>query len=112
MENIPSIPFGIDFQKPVVKLVCGDLFAGLLTASGEVFTWGWNVFGQLGMKDCSIGVLLNPTKVEFGHSNERIIDLACGFNNSIALNENKKVYVWGRRMGYYPPFEFSLRGIE
>jgi alpha-tubulin suppressor-like RCC1 family protein len=45
LENIPSVPFGLSFQKPVVKIICGDLFAGLLTAQGEVFTWGWNVFG-------------------------------------------------------------------
>ena len=89
LDNIPSIPFGLDFQKPVAKVICGDLFAGLLTAQGEVFTWGWNVFGQLGLKDSSIGVVLQPTKVDFGSSRDKIIDLACGFNNCIALNENK-----------------------
>jgi alpha-tubulin suppressor-like RCC1 family protein len=95
-----------------VKIICGDLFAGLLTAQGEVFTWGWNVFGQLGLKDSVIGVVLQPTKVQFGSSKERIIDLACGFNNCIALNDSKQAYVWGKRMGVYPSYEFNLRGIE
>jgi alpha-tubulin suppressor-like RCC1 family protein len=111
LDNIPSLPFALDFQKPVAKIICGDLFAGLLTAQGEVFTWGWNVFGQLGLKDTIIGVVLNPTKVDIGNK-ERIIDIASGFNNCIALTEKKQVYVWGKRMGIYPPFDFDLRGIE
>ena len=45
LETIPSIPYGLDFNIPVAKVVCGDLFAGALTAQGEVYTWGWNVFG-------------------------------------------------------------------
>lgn len=32
LDTIPSIPFGLDFNKPVAKIICGDLFAGLLTA--------------------------------------------------------------------------------
>ena len=86
LDTIPSIPFSIDFTKPVSKIICGDLFAGILTAQGEVFTWGWNVYGQLGLKDTSIGVALNPTKVDFSH-NDKIMDIACGFNNCIALTD-------------------------
>lgn len=54
LQDIPSIPFQVDFNIPVVKVTCGDLFAGLLTAEGEVFTWGYNLHGQLGLKDSSI----------------------------------------------------------
>lgn len=42
LEDIPSLPFSIDFMIPVVKLTCGDCFAGILTAEGQVFTWGYN----------------------------------------------------------------------
>jgi len=55
---------------------------------------------------------LEPRRVDFATAKEKIIDLACGFNSCIALNENKQVYVWGKKMGIYPPFEFNLRGIE
>lgn len=40
------------------------------------------------------------------------MDIACGFNHCIALTDTQQVYVWGKRMGLYPQFEFSLRGIE
>ena len=42
LDTIPSIPFGIDFRIPASKVICGDLFAGVLTTMGDVFTWGWN----------------------------------------------------------------------
>ena len=45
MEDVPSIPFMVDFNIPVTKVACGDLFAGLLTAEGSVWTWGYNNFG-------------------------------------------------------------------
>ena len=38
--------------------------------------------------------------------------MAGGFNSCIALNDSKQAYVWGKRMGVYPSFEFNLRGIE
>jgi alpha-tubulin suppressor-like RCC1 family protein len=106
------VPYGIEFRHPVVKLMCGDLFAGLLTAQGEVFTWGWNIFGQLGMQDTSIGVTLNATKITFPNKADKIVDIACGFNHSMALTDSKQVYVWGKRMGIYPQYEFNLLGIE
>ena len=88
------------------------MFASLLTAEGEVFTWGWNLYGQLGVKDVAIGFTLNPMKVDFSDKKHKIIDLACGFNHQLALTDTKEVYVWGKRMGLYPSFEFNLRGIE
>ena len=63
MEAIPSLPFGVTFNIPVAKVVCGDLFSGLLTSEGDIYTWGWNQYGQLGYKDITIGVTINPTLV-------------------------------------------------
>jgi alpha-tubulin suppressor-like RCC1 family protein len=34
LETIPALPFSLNFMAPVVKVICGDLFAGLLTAQG------------------------------------------------------------------------------
>lgn len=33
-QNVPSIPYSIDFNIPVYKVACGDLFSGLLTVEG------------------------------------------------------------------------------
>ena len=50
-EDVASIPYSVDFDIPVVKVICGDLFSGILTAEGSVFTWGYNTYGQLGVKN-------------------------------------------------------------
>jgi alpha-tubulin suppressor-like RCC1 family protein len=111
LDTIPSLPFSLDFSIPVVKVVCGDLFMGLLTSQGQVFTWGTNHYGQLGLKDEKLGVVLEPTRVQFTNDH-RIVDLVCNQNSCMALNDNHGVYLWGRRMGMYPPIELTLNGIE
>ena len=49
LQDINSMPFEVDFFIPIVKVTCGDVFAGLLTSEGQVFTWGHNQYGQLGI---------------------------------------------------------------
>ena len=51
LEDIASLPFEINFRIPVVKVGCGDTYSALLTAEGQVFTWGSNTFGELGIDD-------------------------------------------------------------
>jgi alpha-tubulin suppressor-like RCC1 family protein len=34
LQDIPSIPFAIDFSIPISKLECGDGFSAILTAEG------------------------------------------------------------------------------
>lgn len=34
VEQVPSLPYQIDFNLPVVKVMCGSMFTGLLTADG------------------------------------------------------------------------------
>lgn len=34
MQSFSSLPFAVDFNLPVVKVMCGDQFSGLLTADG------------------------------------------------------------------------------
>jgi len=49
----------------VSQVICGDLFAGLITAEGRLFTWGANEFGQLGIDDDRIIQVQNPTPIKF-----------------------------------------------
>lgn len=49
LQDIPSMPYQIEFDVPVVKVACGDCFNALLTAEGKVYTWGHNKYQQLGI---------------------------------------------------------------
>ena len=51
VDQIPSLPYMVDFKLPVCKVMCGSVFSGLLTNCGQVYTWGDNQFGQLGVKN-------------------------------------------------------------
>jgi len=82
-EEVSSLPYKIDFNLPVVKVMCGDLFGGLLSADGQVFTWGSNMYGKLGIKNEQVCLVQNPVKVNFG--DDFIKDIACGFDHCIAM---------------------------
>jgi hypothetical protein len=34
VDQVPSLPYMISFNLPVVKVMCGSMFSGLLTADG------------------------------------------------------------------------------
>jgi alpha-tubulin suppressor-like RCC1 family protein len=76
---------------PKVKAVAaGYNYSLALTESGEVYAWGWNEEGQLGLGDTEDR--LTPTKVE---GLPKVKAIAAGGAHSLALTESGEVYVWG-----------------
>lgn len=105
------------------KVVCGHDFSGLLTTEGQVFTWGLNDVGQLGIADEKIHYMTcidhrKPLNFvdQSQNSNKRkqsVVDLAAGLGQMIALTDQQQVYVWGDRMGIYPgSLELTLNSVE
>ena len=45
MTQVESLPYAVEFNIQVSKVMCGDMFFGLLTADGCVFTQGHNKYG-------------------------------------------------------------------
>lgn len=89
------MPFEINFEIPVLKVVCAVKTAALLTAEGEVYTWGSNSYGELGQDDSINLVQLfpntkKPLKFE-DHSNENkqnyVIDLEASQYSFVALSD-------------------------
>lgn len=37
--------------KEITSVSCGGCHSAVLTSKGELYTWGWNHFGQLGMEE-------------------------------------------------------------
>lgn len=65
-------------------------FAFALTHDGEVYGWGWNRHGDLGMGDDVYRII--PAKVE---SLKNIVEISCGMNHTLALDKDGKVWSWG-----------------
>lgn len=114
VKEICSLPYELDFNLPVVKVSCGNAFAALVTAEGDVHTWGSNRYGELGIDSSSILLSLFPDKykpLKFSEK-EKIIDVQTCFNSAIALSDEGRVWVWGRRRGQYPAFDLTLLGVQ
>jgi E3 ubiquitin-protein ligase HERC2 len=76
----------------VQQVICGGHHSAALTASGRVFTWGFDDDGRLGHGQTGHQTL--PRAVETLAGME-IVSIACGCWHSAALTSNGAVYTWG-----------------
>ncbi|MCH99645.1 ultraviolet-B receptor UVR8-like, partial [Trifolium medium] len=64
-----------------------------LTSTGQLFGWGWNKFGQVGIGhnfDCSSPMLVNFPRAQ------KVVQISCGWRHTIAVTDRANVYSWGR----------------
>ncbi|VDO51440.1 unnamed protein product [Haemonchus placei] len=73
----------------VRALSAGQFHSAILNTSGEVWTFGWGVWGQLGLGGRQIKDCLVPTKVE------PIKEVSCGRVHTVLLTVSGKVLVAG-----------------
>ena len=80
-------------EKQIIDICCGVCHTIVLTISGEVYSWGCNDWGQIGIgsdDECvSVPTLLNA------FNGEKVKAISCGFNHSLALTESGRVFSWG-----------------
>eukprot|EP00831_Metopus_contortus_P085511 TRINITY_DN995_c0_g1_i6.p1 TRINITY_DN995_c0_g1~~TRINITY_DN995_c0_g1_i6.p1 ORF type:complete len:171 (-),score=44.80 TRINITY_DN995_c0_g1_i6:34-501(-) len=76
----------------VVDIACGEEHAALMTSSGEVFTWGYGLDGQLGHS--AKANLSAPKKIE--KFNEKASKICCGGGHTAILTTNNELYLFGR----------------
>ncbi|XP_032598724.1 probable E3 ubiquitin-protein ligase HERC4 isoform X1 [Drosophila grimshawi] len=83
-------------SKTVVQIACGNNHSLALTCCGELYAWGSNIYGQLGVK----------TPSELGQCNAPMLlttllgipvrAIACGGNHSFLISKSSAVFGWGR----------------
>ncbi|KAM9974574.1 hypothetical protein ACTFIW_008029 [Dictyostelium discoideum] len=95
-----------NFLKKVLMVSCGKDFNVLLTNEGQVFSWGKNDLGQLGLGNSNGKENYEIKLVNFddpydSKSNKFISFISCGENHSIAIESNSstdgncRLYGWG-----------------
>lgn len=89
-KNEPSEP--VEEDKDTSILYVGNKSFYKLTLNGEVYAWGENSYGQLGLGDTSKRTLSKKEKINLP---EKVTDISVGQNFVIALGESGKVYGWG-----------------
>eukprot|EP00741_Cyanophora_paradoxa_P003473 tig00000711_g3373.t1 len=80
-------------KKGVRDVACGADHTVVVTYQGEVYAWGRNMYGQLGL-----GTLADhdtPTLVSALHG-KQVRQMACGAMHTVAVMEDGEVYAWGR----------------
>lgn len=97
--NTRALPVPVDIQsrEKVVKITSGRSHSLVLLANGEVWGCGANNFGQIGLGN-NKNVLKDITKfnkVAFPVSSTEIVDIACGYDFSLACTADGFLYAFG-----------------
>lgn len=75
----------------VTKLQGGGGHLLILDKNGRMYGCGWNGKGQLGL--CN--EINSPTIKPLTRTELPIVDIACGWDSSAAIDQNGNLYVWG-----------------
>jgi RCC1 and BTB domain-containing protein len=76
----------------VTNVACGSAHTAVVTKAGEVWTWGWGHFGQLGIGSNKNAV--TPCRVT-ALQGVRVILAACGSAHTAVTSDNGHTYTWG-----------------
>ncbi|KGL74995.1 RCC1 and BTB domain-containing protein 1 [Tinamus guttatus] len=78
--------------KMVVGIACGQTSSMAVVNNGEVYGWGYNGNGQLGLGNN--GNQLTPCRVAALHG-VCVLQIACGYAHTLALTDEGLLYAWG-----------------
>lgn len=98
-------------DKPLKYIYCGIRHSGALTENGELYMFGTNTYGNLGIGNNKDYSYFEPQLVDYFLDHDiKIKKFACSDYNTIALSEEGDVYTWGYG-GRSSKFFALIRGI-
>ncbi|KAM7357848.1 HECT and RLD domain containing E3 ubiquitin ligase 4 isoform 2-T4 [Cochliomyia hominivorax] len=83
-------------SKHVVQIACGNNHSLALTNCGELYSWGSNIYGQLGVSPTSDLVHSNVPRLITALQGIPIAYITCGGNHSFVISKSGAVFGWGR----------------
>ncbi|XP_024084698.1 E3 ubiquitin-protein ligase MYCBP2 isoform X3 [Cimex lectularius] len=90
VSSLPPAMVVLPVDSPVIQIACGLHHTVVLVQSGEVFTFGSNSYGQLGVGD--IMVRGGPVQVRLSAP---AMHIAAGGNHTVVLTTSGHVYTFG-----------------
>ncbi|XP_053563999.1 RCC1 and BTB domain-containing protein 2 isoform X2 [Bombina bombina] len=79
-------------NKVVVGIACGQMCSMAVVENGEVYAWGYNGNGQLGLG--SSGNQPTPCRIA-ALQGIRVEQIVCGYAHTLALTDEGGMYAWG-----------------
>jgi regulator of chromosome condensation len=80
-------------MESVVDLQCGNSHLLALSVRGQIYVWGKNQMGQLGLSDSKSR--MQPTLLESEHLHRNVIQILAFQDRSYALTKSGVIYAWG-----------------
>lgn len=80
----------------IKQISAGGWHSCAVSYDGDLYTWGWNSNGQMGLKNQN--VMATPTVIDINSnlsSVENVVKVACGSKHTVILLDNGKVYGMG-----------------
>jgi X-linked retinitis pigmentosa GTPase regulator len=88
----------LDLSKdPIKKLAAGSMHSVALTHSGNVYVWGSNKEGQLGLGDEAEETSYSAENLCF--EKDTIKDISCGYYHTAIVTESGDLYTFGEADG-------------
>ncbi|XP_005108335.2 secretion-regulating guanine nucleotide exchange factor [Aplysia californica] len=94
-----GIPAKVDIgtRETLTSVVAGMYHSGALTASGSIFLWGCNKYGQCCVDPSTSNVVAKPALADFIRpSEDRVVGLTSGWTHLTARTETGCLFSWGR----------------
>ncbi|NP_001080313.1 regulator of chromosome condensation (RCC1) and BTB (POZ) domain containing protein 2 S homeolog isoform X1 [Xenopus laevis] len=79
-------------NKTVIGIACGQMSSMAVVDNGEVYAWGYNGNGQLGLG--SSGNQPTPCRIA-ALQGIRVEQVVCGYAHTLALTDEGVMYAWG-----------------
>ncbi|KAM7155116.1 serine/threonine-protein kinase Nek9 isoform 3-T3 [Molossus nigricans] len=80
--------------KAIRQVSCGDDFTVCVTDEGQLYAFGSDYYGCMGMDKVAGPEVLEPMQLKF-FLNNPVEQVSCGNNHVMVLTRNKEVYSWG-----------------
>ncbi|KAG2378834.1 hypothetical protein C9374_007982 [Naegleria lovaniensis] len=92
---------GTFYGKKALRVCGGETFSVVLSTDGDIFTFGSNVYGELGLSS-TIVKTMEPLRMPLVGAlfNDPVIDISCGFRHTLALLSSGQVVGWGSNNHY------------
>ncbi len=93
MSNQPTLVRSTILTLPIIQVAAGDYSSYALTSTGEVYAWGDNWQGQLGLGSTlsSVSIPTRVTRLEGVH----VISVSCSAGTVMVVTRNGSAYSWG-----------------
>lgn len=98
---------------PVSKIECGDLSSAIVTKAGQLYTFGDNSQGQLGLGNGvfrSQIIVDKPTRVQ--DIFDEVIQVSCGYRHTLALTIKGTIFGFGSNRRHEMGLGESPQAVE